>query len=149
MIDFCQVGNKITKYRKASGLTQDELADKLYVTRQALSKWENGISVPSIDTLIDLSHIFNVTIDDLLCLDEKNDIIEADDIFKGHSHSYVMDEILSGHQKLDLPEVISQMSPEERMTILKAIKDGHLTCNFKKLEGKLTSSESHFLNGGK
>ncbi|MDE5855414.1 MAG: helix-turn-helix domain-containing protein, partial [Anaeroplasmataceae bacterium] len=49
MINFYLVGQKLTKYRKEMGLTQDEVAEKLFVTRQLVSKWEKGNGVPSID----------------------------------------------------------------------------------------------------
>ncbi len=70
MIDFTSVGIKISSLRKANNMTQDDLADKLYVTRQALSKWEQGISIPSIDTIITLSQIFSVSFEDLLCMND-------------------------------------------------------------------------------
>ncbi|AUD63413.1 hypothetical protein BK010_07335 [Tenericutes bacterium MO-XQ] len=44
MIDFQKVGNRIASYRKSLSMTQDDLANQLYVSRQALSKWENGSS---------------------------------------------------------------------------------------------------------
>ena len=58
MIDFVKVGARIAEYRKKSGLSQEELAERLFVTRQAISKWENGTSVPSIDTLCEISKMF-------------------------------------------------------------------------------------------
>ena len=45
MIDFVKVGMKITKYRKEQNLTQDDLAEALFVSRQLVSKWENGTGV--------------------------------------------------------------------------------------------------------
>ena len=71
MIDFVKVGMRIAEHRKRLGLSQEELADKLYVTRQALSKWENGTSVPSIDTLSQISKLFSVSVDELLGLFDK------------------------------------------------------------------------------
>ena len=65
MIDFVKVGNKIATLRKQKGLSQEELAEKLYVTRQALSKWENG-SVPSIDIVLQLAKSFDVSFEELL-----------------------------------------------------------------------------------
>ncbi len=44
MINFKQVGKKLTAYRKKYGWTQDQIAEKLFVTRQLISKWENGVS---------------------------------------------------------------------------------------------------------
>ena len=56
----------LTKLRKESGMSQEQLAEELNVTRQAISKWESGTSMPDIDTVIALSEIFNVTTDYLL-----------------------------------------------------------------------------------
>ena len=52
--------------RTKNGLSQDELAEKLFVTRQAVSRWENGDTVPNTDTLKLLSKLFNVSINTLL-----------------------------------------------------------------------------------
>lgn len=52
--------------RKASGLTQEQLAAKLYVTRQAISKWERAESTPDIETLAALAELYSVTIDELV-----------------------------------------------------------------------------------
>lgn len=60
------IGKKISKLRKEHNLTQAELADKLYVSYQAVSNWERGESMPDIAKLKDLSIIFDVTIDELL-----------------------------------------------------------------------------------
>lgn len=61
----------ISKLRTKNGLTQEELAQKLYVTRQAVSRWETGETVPNTDTLIALSKLFDVTINTLLGLPAK------------------------------------------------------------------------------
>ena len=52
--------------RTKKGLSQDELAEKVFVTRQAVSRWENGETVPSTDTLKLLSNLFHVSINTLL-----------------------------------------------------------------------------------
>ena len=56
----------IFQLRTKHGLSQDELAEKLYVTRQAVSRWENGETIPNIDTLKLLSELFDVSINTLL-----------------------------------------------------------------------------------
>ena len=56
----------ILKLRNKAGLSQDELAKKTYVTRQAVSRWENGETIPNVDTLKLLSELFDVSIDTLL-----------------------------------------------------------------------------------
>ena len=56
----------ILELRTKHGLSQDELAEKVFVTRQAVSRWENGETVPNTDTLKELSKLFNVSINTLL-----------------------------------------------------------------------------------
>jgi len=58
--------NVFYELRAKSGLTQDELAEKVYVTRQAVSRWENGETVPNTETLKLLSSLYNVSINTLL-----------------------------------------------------------------------------------
>lgn len=59
-------GEKLKQLRKAGNLTQDDLADKLYVTRTAISKWETDKALPAIDSLKLISELFHVSIDDLI-----------------------------------------------------------------------------------
>ena len=58
--------NIILKLRTERGMSQDELADKIMVTRQAVSRWENGDTIPNTDTLKLLSKEFDVSINTLL-----------------------------------------------------------------------------------
>ena len=62
-MEFCE---KLQELRKSRGLTQEELAEALYVSRTAVSKWESGRGYPSIDSLKEISNYFSVTIDELL-----------------------------------------------------------------------------------
>lgn len=57
---------KLQELRKNRGLTQEELAEALYVSRTAISKWESGRGYPNIDSLKEISKFFSVSIDDLL-----------------------------------------------------------------------------------
>lgn len=57
---------KLQELRKSKGLTQEELAEALYVSRTAVSKWESGRGYPSIDSLKEISSYFSVSIDELL-----------------------------------------------------------------------------------
>lgn len=61
-----EFNEKIQELRKRRGLTQEELADILFVSRAAVSKWESGRGYPSIDSLKDISRFFSVSVDDLL-----------------------------------------------------------------------------------
>lgn len=65
---------KITLFRKKNGLSQEELAEKIGVSRQAVSKWETGDALPEITKLKALAETFNVTVDFLLD-DEKDEFI--------------------------------------------------------------------------
>ena len=61
-----EFNEKLQELRKSKGLTQEELAEALYVSRTAISKWESGRGYPSIDSLKELSKFFTITIDELL-----------------------------------------------------------------------------------
>lgn len=61
-----EFNEKLQELRKNRGMTQEELAEVLYVSRTAISKWELGRGYPSIDSLKDISKFFSVSIDDLL-----------------------------------------------------------------------------------
>ena len=144
MIDFIAVGKKITLYRKEYHLTQDDLANKLFVTRQNVSKWENGTGIPSIEALLELSKVFNTTIENLLCLDDTVDV-DPNNIFGGHDRIYIINSIISQKIKVNISDVLYQMSPLERMMILRAIKDNVLPCDKKELYPKLTPGELKFM----
>ena len=58
--------NQLKKYRKAHHFSQETLAEKIYVSRQTISNWENDKTYPDIQNLITLSLLFNVTVDELL-----------------------------------------------------------------------------------
>ena len=60
------LGDNIKKYRKISNLSQEELADKVNVTRQSVSLWETGKTQPSVDALIEIASALGVTADELL-----------------------------------------------------------------------------------
>ena len=61
-----EFNEKLQELRRCKGLTQEELAEKLYVSRTAVSKWESGRGYPNIDSLKEISVFFSVSIDDLL-----------------------------------------------------------------------------------
>ena len=61
---------KLQKLRKQSGLTQEELAQTLFVSRTAVSKWESGRGYPNIESLKDLAAFFSVTVDEVLSGEE-------------------------------------------------------------------------------
>lgn len=68
------LGERIKNYRKELGLSQEELAEKINVSRQAITKWENDSGIPDIDNLISLSKIMGVSLDELVMGEKENDI---------------------------------------------------------------------------
>ena len=58
--------DKLILLRKQNGLSQEELAEKLDVTRQSVSKWESGASMPELNKILQISQLFNVSTDYLL-----------------------------------------------------------------------------------
>ena len=61
-----ELGNKIKYYRGEKELSQEELAERVYVSRQTISNWENNKSYPDINSIVLLSEIFEISIDNLI-----------------------------------------------------------------------------------
>lgn len=73
-----EFNEKLQELRKKKGITQEELAEALYVSRAAVSKWESGRGYPNIDSLKAVANYFSVSIDELLSTEEALDIAEED-----------------------------------------------------------------------
>lgn len=73
------IGNRLYQYRRKSGLSQEELAAKLGVSRQAVSKWERAEAEPDTDNLINLSKIYGVTLDELINTDPADSAARSSD----------------------------------------------------------------------
>lgn len=80
-----QFGEKLRALRKDAGMTQAEMAEKLMVSRQAVSKWETNLSVPDIDNVLAICKLFHVSSDDLMR--EENTVQKA--TLKPHSKKKV------------------------------------------------------------
>ena len=103
------LGTKISELRKARGMTQDELADKMGVSPQAVSKWENDLSMPDLPVLIELSDFFHISLDDFL--KEKVQTVELlpedkrKDIEQMFLRVYVDSEKMARDMGLDIPQM--------------------------------------------
>ena len=73
-----EFNEKLQELRKQKGMTQDELAKELYVSRTAISKWESGRGYPNIESLKAVARYFNISVDELLSSDEVLTIAEKD-----------------------------------------------------------------------
>ena len=79
------LGKRIVEHRKRIGLTQDQLAEQLGITAQAVSKWENDLSCPDITTLPKLAEIFGITTDELLGKTPRAKVYAAE-VVDDHEH---------------------------------------------------------------
>lgn len=73
-----ELNEKLQQLRKEKGLTQEELAAALYVSRTAISKWESGRGTPNIDSLRAIAAYFSVSVDDLLSADQLLSVAEEE-----------------------------------------------------------------------
>ena len=125
MLDLVLIGNRIATLRKDHKLTQYELADTLYVTHQAVSKWENGKSLPSIEILYELTQLFHITIDQLL---DDTDIDDRDypKLLQLYPRQTVIDNYLKQPTiKEDIDHIFYLLTNKERLRIIQHV----ITCD--------------------
>lgn len=97
-----EIGKKINQLRKLSGMTQEQLAEKLNVSRQTISKWESGVTSPDLESVVKVSKIFHVSLDGLLlegetsATDKNNEQITVEDLLKINLHNRKMTLLLIG-----------------------------------------------------
>ncbi len=169
MLNLEKIGNKISELRKQKNLKQNELAEALFVTHQAVSKWENGKSIPSIEILYDLTKLFNVSIDYLL-----NDLDIQEDDYETKLRNYpreaiiksvlnskainneieklfylltkeerktIIDLIVSKKVSIDIDIIWHIFSPDEKQYILAIILSKKMTYDLSELYDKLSTTE--------
>lgn len=73
-----ELSEKIKELRKARGLSQEEMAERLHVSRQTISKWEKGLSAPNADYLILLADLFEISVSELLGTSEDKQDTDKD-----------------------------------------------------------------------
>ncbi len=100
-----EIGKQIRKYRTELKLSQDDLADKVYVTRQTISNWENDRNYPDIRSLVLLSNVFGISLDILVKgdLEQMKDEIKEEDIRKFRQDSRIYGVFLAGVIVLPMP----------------------------------------------
>ncbi|MBD5087426.1 MAG: helix-turn-helix transcriptional regulator [Clostridiales bacterium] len=91
-----ELANQIKKYRTIMNLSQEELAEKIYVTRQTISNWENNKSYPDIHSLLLLSSIFNISLDQLVKGDVKimQEEINKEELRKFNQYGVILTPLL-------------------------------------------------------
>lgn len=77
-MDQQKIGNFMKTLRKENNLTQEQLADKLLVSRRTVSRWETGNNLPDIELLIEIADLFNVDLRELINGERKNEIMKTE-----------------------------------------------------------------------
>ena len=147
MLNLEKIGEKITKQRKQKGLTQLELAETLYVTHQAVSKWENGKSIPSIEVLIELTALFDISIDYLL---DNSEIKENDyeTMFRQLPRDVVLSKYLNSCSlNEDLKIIFYLLSTKERKQVIDQIISKHTKIKITTIWSYLNDKERFYLLG--
>lgn len=110
------LGKRISDLRKQHGLTQDQLAEKMGVSPQAVSKWENDISCPDIMMLPQLSEYFSVSIDELLRGERSQMVRMATDLERKDVNKMMVRVVVNdkegNHVKVNLPVPLVKMGLE-------------------------------------
>ena len=93
-----ELSKKIYQLRKLSGMTQEQLAEKLNISRQTLSKWENGTSIPDVESVVRLSTLFHTSLEELLLdenrVEEEKTQITLEDMMRINAHNRRMNLLL-------------------------------------------------------
>ena len=77
-MDLKKIGSFLKELRKEKGITQEELAEMLYVSGRTVSHWETGTNMPDISLLVDIAEIFDVSIPEIINGERKNEIMEKE-----------------------------------------------------------------------
>lgn len=89
------LGEKISELRNSKNMSQSDLAEKLDVSRQSVSKWETNASIPELDKLIQLSDLFEITLDELVLHKKQEDNKENDSILTESSPTIIVNKNLN------------------------------------------------------
>lgn len=79
-IDKAKFGAFVAQLRKERGLTQKDLAEKLYISNKAISKWETGVSIPDVGLLVPLADVLHVTVTELLTGQRQSQTLDAEQV---------------------------------------------------------------------
>ena len=94
-----EFNNKLYELRKQKGLSQEELANRLNVSRQTISKWEVGESTPDMEKLVAISDLFEVSLDELVKGEEPKLAEPSEQIVKSELYSDIKEQVLTVDNK--------------------------------------------------
>ena len=145
MLNLQRIGQKISSLRKEQHMKQNELADTLFVTHQAVSKWENGKSIPSIEVMYELTKLFNVSIDYLL---DDSEIMDDDyeTLLRNYPREAIIREML---QKEALEEEMNKifylLNATERKRIIDQLIHQFFNFKFEKVWHIFSKEERNYI----
>ena len=173
MLNMETIGKKISTLRKRQNLTQNDLSEKLYVTHQAISKWENGKSIPNLEILYEMTKLFNVSIDYLLddteinqndyqskfrnmkrevvissYIQSKDPDTELKDIFyllNQLERNLIISLIINLKLNVEVSTIWPYLNDKERKYLLSIILSNKLIYNLSKIKHHLTEEEKYLL----
>lgn len=147
MLDLCLIGSNLASLRQKAHLSQEDIAAKLFVSRQAVSAWEMAKSAPSIDNVLSLAALYGVSFEEILGLGEKA-TFDKDNPFLSHERSFVVRSYIGGKFSIPFEKIFFLATGEERKTLLIALKNKKVKANKKKLEPLLSHEEKRLLSIG-
>ena len=125
-MDTLKIGQYIQHLRKAAGMTQKELAEKLNISFQAVSKWENGDSLPDTGVLLDLCDILNTTADKLLnggsIVAKERRLMRLEDVVTGFRYMESIGKLF-GEDCCFFTGMVERINEKMNMDLLTYLKD--------------------------
>ena len=134
------IGKNIAKYRKAKGLTQEELGAKLGVTNQAVSKWESEVSMPDVMLLPEIANALNITLDDLYGIAKEPEKISCSaDEFPAFCHQKLI-ELFYYNTKMRFTHIGSSDKEQLEFQIKKLMQGCRIGC-LSNTQGAIVTTE--------
>lgn len=147
MLDLKVIGQRIADLRKQNHMSQNELAEALFVTRQAVSKWEIGKGMPNIEILLALTNLFNVSIDYLL---DHTDLSSND--YENMLMTYPRPSVIyhflnSKHPNRDIKDFFYLLKTEERKQMIDQILSKQISIDIISVWPYANSAERKYMLG--
>lgn len=131
------LGEKLAALRKRSGYSQQELADKLSVTRQTISNWECGQGAPALDKAVELAKIYQISLDDLA--GEQVEVVVKE---KRESQARVLKRLVGKYVKIEDSDATLLIEQQGKVKVLEVSKDWIRVEYTRLKEGSFTKKET-------
>ncbi len=135
-MNMAEIGRNIALARKKAGLTQEDLAEKIYLTAQAVSKWENGHSLPDIENLMSIAEILNIPYTALLTSESRR---QENEVYKIRDRLFHEDNMFTRMRAFALSENLP-----ETYQALQFMRECHMG-QFRK-QGKFSLTQIQYIN---